>query len=56
MRDAEWLTTAAWLLLQVTWEAFKGRYGSGTGGLILMIIPLLCVLFCGNACVTANSR
>jgi len=32
------------------------RFGSGLGSLGLMVVPLLCSIFCGNACVTANSR
>lgn len=32
------------------------RYGSGLGSLGLMVVPLMCSMFCGNACVTANSR
>lgn len=43
-------------VMEVAWQVFKTRYGSGTGGLILMGVPLICSLFCGNACVTANSR
>lgn len=32
------------------------RYGSGLGALGLMVVPLVCSLFCGNACVTSTSR
>jgi SpoU rRNA methylase family enzyme len=32
------------------------RFGNGLGALVLMLVPLLCSMFCGNACVTSTSR
>lgn len=43
-------------VMGIAWDAFASRYGSGVGALGLMVVPSLCSIFCGNACVTANSR
>jgi amino acid transporter len=40
----------------IAWDAFAARYGNGLGALGLMVVPLVCSLFCGNACVTSTSR
>jgi amino acid transporter len=42
--------------MQITWDAFNARFGSGVGALGLFVIPLACSLFCGNACLTTCSR
>jgi hypothetical protein len=44
------------LCCAVLYTGVTRRYGSGLGSLGLMIVPLLCSIFCGNACVTSNSR
>lgn len=43
-------------LLSMVFFCCWHRFGSGVGALGLMVVPLLCSIFCGNACVTANSR
>lgn len=43
-------------VMGIAYQAFLDRYGSGTGGMVLMAIPLVCSVLCGTACVTANSR
>ncbi|KAF8058897.1 NAD kinase 3 [Scenedesmus sp. PABB004] len=43
-------------VMQIAWDVFQARFGSGLGGLGLMVVPLACSLFCGNACVTSTSR
>jgi hypothetical protein len=37
-------------------SAFMARTGSAAGAMALMVVPLVCSLLCGTACVTANSR
>lgn len=34
----------------------QARYGSGTGGVIAMGIPLVAMFFCGASSITSNSR
>lgn len=41
---------------QIAWDAFSARFGRGAGALGLFVVPLLCSLFCGNACLTTCSR
>jgi amino acid transporter len=41
---------------QIAWDVFTARFGSGFGALGLFVVPLLCSLFCGNACLTTCSR
>ncbi len=35
-------------VMQVAWDAFNARYGSGIGSLGLMVVPLMCSVFCGG--------
>lgn len=42
--------------MQITWDVFRARFGAGAGALGLFVVPLLCSLFCGNACLTTCSR
>jgi len=42
--------------MQIVYDVFKARYGNGVYGLGLFAVPLLCSLFCGNACLTTCSR
>lgn len=42
--------------MQIAWDVFAARFGSGAGALGLFVVPLLCSLFCGNACLTTCSR
>ncbi|KAI8466411.1 MAG: amino acid/polyamine transporter I [Monoraphidium minutum] len=42
--------------MQIAWDVFSARFGSGLGALGLFVVPLLCSLFCGNACLTTCSR
>jgi len=34
---------------QIMWDVFYARYGSGLGSLGLMVVPLVCSLFCVSA-------
>ncbi|KAF6254993.1 amino acid/polyamine transporter I [Scenedesmus sp. NREL 46B-D3] len=43
-------------VMGIAWDAFAARFGNGLGSLGLMAVPLLCSMFCGNACVTSTSR
>ncbi|WIA39719.1 hypothetical protein OEZ86_005781 [Tetradesmus obliquus] len=43
-------------VMGIAWDAFAARFGNGLGSLGLMTVPLLCSMFCGNACVTSTSR
>lgn len=42
--------------MQITYDALAGRFGSGVGALGMFVVPLMCSLFCGNACLTTCSR
>lgn len=42
--------------MQIAWDVFAARFGRGAGALGLFIVPLLCSIFCGNACLTTCSR
>jgi hypothetical protein len=44
------------LLLLLLCDTCSPRFGNGLGSLGLMTVPLLCSMFCGNACVTSTSR
>ena len=34
----------------------QGRFGTGTGGIVAMGIPMIAMFFCGGSSVTSNSR
>eukprot|EP00270_Netrium_digitus_P002792 TRINITY_DN1315_c0_g1_i3.p1 TRINITY_DN1315_c0_g1~~TRINITY_DN1315_c0_g1_i3.p1 ORF type:complete len:308 (-),score=50.75 TRINITY_DN1315_c0_g1_i3:293-1216(-) len=41
---------------EIIWQAFNGRYGSGTGGIVCMQIVSVAIFFCGVSCLTSCSR
>ncbi|KXZ54383.1 hypothetical protein GPECTOR_5g461 [Gonium pectorale] len=41
---------------QIFWNAFKQRTGSGTGGIIMLMIPLGGIYFCAHSTLTYVSR
>ncbi|KAK9915256.1 hypothetical protein WJX75_006770 [Coccomyxa subellipsoidea] len=41
---------------QIFYDAFYARYGTGTGAVVAMGIPLIAMFFCGASSVTSNSR
>ncbi|KAL5140098.1 Amino-acid permease BAT1 [Glycine soja] len=43
-------------IAQVFYQAFKKRYGHGTGGIICLVIVAVAIFFCGMSSVTSNSR
>ncbi|KAH1190712.1 Amino-acid permease BAT1 [Glycine max] len=43
-------------IAQVFYQAFKKRYGHGTGGTICLVIVAVAIFFCGMSSVTSNSR
>ncbi|GAB4822974.1 hypothetical protein N2152v2_010020 [Parachlorella kessleri] len=49
-------TGGSYAFAQVVWDAFYARYNTGTGGIVLMGIPLIGQFFCGAASITSNSR
>ncbi len=40
----------------IFWGIFEARFGSGVGGVALMIIPLGCACFCALLSLTSASR
>lgn len=42
--------------MQIAWDVFAARFGRGGASLALFSVPLLCSVFCGNACLTTCSR
>ncbi|XP_078428374.1 amino-acid permease BAT1 homolog isoform X2 [Wolffia australiana] len=43
-------------IAQVFYQAFKRRYGSGTGGIFCLGVVAVAIFFCGMSSVTNNSR
>ncbi|KAK7390895.1 hypothetical protein VNO78_19081 [Psophocarpus tetragonolobus] len=43
-------------IAEVFYQAFKKRYGHGTGGIICLVIVAVAIFFCGMSSVTSNSR
>lgn len=41
---------------QIFHDAFKARFGSGTGGIVLMMIPLVTTFNSGVLSLTTNAR
>lgn len=41
---------------QIFFDAFYARFGSGTGGIVAMGIPLIGAFCCGAMSVASNSR
>ncbi|KAL9317178.1 hypothetical protein ACSQ67_013695 [Phaseolus vulgaris] len=43
-------------IAEVFYQAFKKRYGNGSGGIICLVIVGVAIFFCGMSSVTSNSR
>ncbi|XP_057963185.1 amino-acid permease BAT1 homolog isoform X2 [Malania oleifera] len=43
-------------IAEVFYQAFKSRYGNGTGGIICLGVIAIAIFFCGMSSVTSNSR
>ncbi|BDA43078.1 Amino-acid permease BAT1 [Coccomyxa sp. Obi] len=59
IQDPDNLTTGnanGYISGQIFYDAFNGRYGTGSGGVVAMGIPLIAMFFCGASSVTSNSR
>ena len=41
---------------QIMWDVFESRYGSGASSLLLMLVPLGAICFCGMLSITSASR
>jgi amino acid transporter len=41
---------------QVFYDAFRNRYGSGTGGILCLGVVAVAIFFCGMSSITSNSR
>ena len=41
---------------QIMWDAFESRYGYGLPSLLLMLLPLGAIFFCGMSSITSASR
>ncbi|KAJ7295733.1 hypothetical protein O6H91_16G071200 [Diphasiastrum complanatum] len=48
--------TKGYGVAQLFYDAFKQRYGSGTGGIVCLCLVAVIVFFCGMSSVTSNSR
>ncbi|CAK0780294.1 hypothetical protein CVIRNUC_005001 [Coccomyxa viridis] len=45
-----------YMIGQIYYDAFNARFGTGTGGIVAMGIPMIAMFFCGGSSVTSNSR
>ncbi|KAI3740679.1 hypothetical protein L2E82_31149 [Cichorium intybus] len=43
-------------IAEIFYQAFKGRFGSGTGGIICLLVVAVAIFFCAMSCLTSNSR
>ncbi|KAK1423101.1 hypothetical protein QVD17_18396 [Tagetes erecta] len=43
-------------IAEMFYQAFKGRYGSGTGGILCLLIVAVAIFFCAMSSITSNSR
>ncbi|KAF2310914.1 hypothetical protein GH714_018393 [Hevea brasiliensis] len=43
-------------IAEIFYQAFKNRYGSGTGGIVCLGVVAIAIFFCGMSSVTSNSR
>ncbi|XP_057477383.1 amino-acid permease BAT1 homolog isoform X2 [Actinidia eriantha] len=43
-------------IAEIFYQAFKGRYGSGVGGIICLGVVAVAIFFCGMSSITSNSR
>ena len=41
---------------QIIWDGFESRYGYGLPSLLLMLVPLGAIFFCGMLSITSASR
>ncbi|MCO5582386.1 hypothetical protein L7F22_036281 [Adiantum nelumboides] len=48
--------TSGYAVAQIFYDAFKHRYGSGTGGIICLGVVAIAIFFCGMSSITSNSR
>ncbi|XP_009786770.1 amino-acid permease BAT1 homolog isoform X1 [Nicotiana tabacum] len=48
--------SGGYAIAQIFYDAFKSRYGSGTGGIVCLGIIAVAVFFCGMSSLTSNSR
>ena len=52
-----WGRTISWMPSLDVCERFaQARFGTGTGGIVAMGIPMIAMFFCGGSSVTSNSR
>jgi amino acid transporter len=43
-------------IAQVFYDAFRNRYGSGTGGIVCLAVVAVAIFFAGLSSITSNSR
>ncbi|KAJ0667428.1 putative amino acid/polyamine transporter I [Helianthus annuus] len=43
-------------IAEIFYQAFKKRYGSGTGGIICLLVVAVAIFFCAMSSLTSNSR
>ncbi|KVH96267.1 Amino acid permease, conserved site-containing protein [Cynara cardunculus var. scolymus] len=43
-------------IAEIFYQAFKSRFGSGTGGIICLLVVAVAIFFCGMSSLTSNSR
>ncbi|XP_035839700.1 amino-acid permease BAT1 homolog isoform X1 [Helianthus annuus] len=43
-------------IAEMFYQAFKSRYGSGTGGIICLLVVAVAIFFCAMSSLTSNSR
>lgn len=43
-------------IAEIFYQAFKGRFGSGTGGIICLLVVAVAIFFCAMSSLTSNSR
>lgn len=43
-------------IAEIFYQAFKNRYGSGTGGILCLVVVGIAIFFCGMSSITSNSR
>lgn len=43
-------------IAEIFYQAFKSRFGSGTGGIICLLVVAVAIFFCAMSSLTSNSR
>ncbi|KAK6115116.1 hypothetical protein DH2020_007385 [Rehmannia glutinosa] len=43
-------------IAEIFYQAFKSRYGNGTGGIVCLGVVAVAIFFCGMSSITSNSR